>query len=573
MAFGVDTFRTHLDLIDWDEFKTFNGGQVLNNKVTGGDPDFAGRNFLGGDLIWAHGEATDALDNPSPEQLNNLNLITSLVAPMQGQQPSRQQVTGALGYVYGKIDGDAICTRLEASINPGEFDLPELNLVHVWLSVDPATPLSVDYWSGWSDMVNNYAIFTASGSGGLGAVRPFRACINCSFSIGTTGKLEPEGPVFTAIATSASRYRGSFTTCYALWADHVSELPLDWSGFAGSTMPLLWRFSHGFRNNAFDVDAASPIQGAQQATRYMLRTRKWQATNDYLRYGFITDQEDGLTGAQIRNLHTTPIPQIRDLEPHYTFPGGDVRVIGRYLKPTVVNSHHVAGHFVMTRAEALSLSASNFDIFTIWEDINALAHSQALNIAYFDPAIHAGTEDGRKAFKYCGDVLRQPPYTPVFFAVDFDPEDPANLGSLSVQTAKNRIIGYFQLVRAERDAYARNHPGRYYLIGVYGKAATLEWCYKESTGVSMFWQSASTGTSNQRPNRPWCHANRWQIAIDSTLRHATPAWNVVPGADPDVDWSDGGTWRLSRLSRDLEREELRASFLGRLFPVLVDLQP
>src|SRR5213078_783970 len=103
--------------------------------------------------------------NPSPENLSNLNLLTPLIAPMQAPQPVRQQVTGELGYVYGKIDGDAICNRLEASINAGEFDLPELNLVHVWLSVDPAAPFSVDYWAGWSDKVNNFPIFTAAGSG------------------------------------------------------------------------------------------------------------------------------------------------------------------------------------------------------------------------------------------------------------------------------------------------------------------------------------------------------------------------------------------------------------------------
>jgi hypothetical protein len=122
MPFGIDTFRTHLDLINWDAFKIFNGGQVVNNKVTGGEPDFAGRNSLGGDLISAHGEATDALDNPRPEQLSSLNLKTSFVAPMQAPQPGRHEVTGALGYLYGKIDGDAICKRLEASINTGEFE-------------------------------------------------------------------------------------------------------------------------------------------------------------------------------------------------------------------------------------------------------------------------------------------------------------------------------------------------------------------------------------------------------------------------------------------------------------------
>lgn len=553
-------------MIGWGEFRVWNGGQLVNNKPVGGEPVFAGRHFLGGDLIWGHGEATDALDNPSPENLSNLKLLTNLIAPMQAPQSTRQQVTGALGYLYGKIDGDAICNRLAASIVSHEFNLPAGNLVHVWLSVDSASPFSVDYWAGWSDQVNRFAFFIP-----VTTLQPFRACINCAFAKGITGKLEPVAQVLTAIATSPSLYSASATTCYALWADVVAAQPLDWSTFSGVTMPLLWRFSHDFRNDAgavvddrFDVDASNTLPGVQDASNFMLRTTQWQATNDWLRYGVITDQEDGITAAQIASLHTTPIPQIRDLEPHYTFSGGSVSVIGRYLKPSVVNNAGHAGHFVMGRAEALTLSANHFEIFTIWEDINALARKQALDITYFDPAIHAGTEDGRNAFAYCGGVLRQPPYTPVFFAVDFDPEDPAILGGVSPADAKNHIIQYFVLIRNERDAYANAHPGRYYLIGVYGKAAVLEWCYKESTAVSMFWQSASTGSSNRRPKRPWCHANRWQIADDSRLR---PGWNVIPGADPDVDWFDGGTWQLSHsLEQQLEQaEDAAAAALLRAF--------
>jgi hypothetical protein len=229
----------------------------------------------------------------------------------------------------------------------------------------------------------------------------------------------------------------------------------------------------------------------------------------------------------------------------------------------------------MTRAEAERLSTANFEIFTVWEDINVLAHSQALNIGYFDPAIHTGTEDGQKAFAYCGGTLRQPPYSAVYFAVDFDPEDTSVLGGVSVATAKDHILQYFHLVKAQRDAYALANPGRYYLIGVYGKGAPMEWLYRDPVGaVDMYWQSASTGGSNGLPNRPWCHANRWQVASDVRLN---TAWPVVRGADPDADWGDGGTWQLNRpLVRQLEQLEDAAAraFLHQLvpwFPLLNDL--
>jgi len=193
-------------------------------------------------------------------------------------------------------------------------------------------------------------------------------------------------------------------------------------------------------------------------------------------------------------------------------------------------------------------------VFTIWEDINALAHGQATRIEYFDPAIHAGTEDGQNAFAYCGGTLRQPPYSAVFFTVDLDPEDDDVLNGLSAADAKDHILQYFQLVKAERDAYAQAHPGRYYLIGAYGKASTLEWCYRDPAGaVSLFWQSASTGSSNRFPRRPWCHAHRWQLADQSRLDHT---WGVIRGADPDADWGDGGTWRLNTpLATALEQAE------------------
>jgi hypothetical protein len=96
--FGVDTFRNHLDLIPWDPFKQINGGTTVNNQVIGGEPDFAGRNFLGGDFIWGHGEATDAITHPSPEDLSTLNLLTSFIAPMQAPIAARQQTIGPFGF-------------------------------------------------------------------------------------------------------------------------------------------------------------------------------------------------------------------------------------------------------------------------------------------------------------------------------------------------------------------------------------------------------------------------------------------------------------------------------------------
>src|SRR5262249_54311849 len=98
IMFGVDTFRNHLDLIPWDPFKQINGGTTVNNQVIRGEPDFAGRNFLGGDFIWGHGEATGAIPPPRPEALSPLNRLTSFIPPMQAPNAARQQTIGPFGF-------------------------------------------------------------------------------------------------------------------------------------------------------------------------------------------------------------------------------------------------------------------------------------------------------------------------------------------------------------------------------------------------------------------------------------------------------------------------------------------
>ncbi|MGZ6693740.1 MAG: hypothetical protein ACXVHQ_40950, partial [Solirubrobacteraceae bacterium] len=84
MDVGIDTYRSRLDLIkfvdnvmNWDAFRLSNGGTSTGTAVAGGEPAFAGRHFLGGTgFLWGHGEATDCMNNPSPQALNQLTLIT-----------------------------------------------------------------------------------------------------------------------------------------------------------------------------------------------------------------------------------------------------------------------------------------------------------------------------------------------------------------------------------------------------------------------------------------------------------------------------------------------------------------
>ena len=111
------------------------------------------------------------------------------------------------------------------------------------------------------------------------------------------------------------------------------------------------------------------------------------------------------------------------------------------------------------------------------------------------------------------------------------------------------LLTYFKKLRGERDAlFAQGGP--YYLIGAYADGMTLQLLYKQGI-VSHFWQPASAGRPGGRPPLwPWYHVNRWQFNTEANLTLAgwtDPATGneLVDGADPDVDWGDGGTWNLN----------------------------
>jgi hypothetical protein len=593
MLIGVDSFKTHLDMIRWDDFRRWNGGKVgLDGKLSGGEPAFGGRNFINGDFIWGHAEATDAMKNPSPENMQNISVVVPLIAPMQAPQPARQQVSGGRGFLNGKIDAHAICTKIFRSIMAGEFHFPGSGFINVWLAVDPDADFSAVYWAGWSGTVN---AFTASDAGAIkaavgGMKQPFRACILCRYTKNAAGKFTRDPHVAATLLLSLA-FIGLDTTCYSFWADAtdpdsdgVGPNPLlDWTSFAPNEAPSMWRFSTSYRDADgtpasvdFSLDAVweDPAALQSKATGFMLVTDKWQPNAaGILRYGFVVYLDQGITAQNIVDMKAHPFPALTDFANHYNLPGGSVVTVGRYLKtPGQVGNS-------MTRDEAERLSNSDFEIFTVWESSNAAAggepamndkppalqHSYKIGIRYFDSAFHAGTEDGRNAFTYCGDVLRQPPHTPVFFCVDFDAADHKDTTPVSTADSQKRIEDYFTLVKTERDSYAQRNPGRYYLIGLYANGEVNRWAYEQGI-VSAFWQSVSFGSSgNPLPRRPWYHANRWQFNKDDNLK---AVWgyvdghhirhSYVEGADPDADWGDGGTWSLvTPLAQELSQLEDR----------------
>jgi hypothetical protein len=601
MKLGLDTFIFHLDLISdsaWTAFKIWNGGTLSGGKVVGGEPLFAGRNFLGGDFIWGHAEATNAWNevagalaatDPSPAHPENLVLSVPLIAPVQAPHSARQGMAGERGFIAGAIDADAICERLFRSILTGEFSLQPKGFVQVWLAVDFDSPFSVDYWAGWSDKVNSFGVFTPPGTlYPTSILQPFMAGILCRYMGPPGGSLKRDPNVNAVLKGTRAdpSYSKLNTTCLGFWADApdpdedgVRPAPaLDWTRFQRDEMPSIWRVAGAIRtaegnpvNEMFSVDAVKdPAADAPQglgpiATDLMLSTNKWQpSAPTSVNAGF--SSTDAITNARIPCLQSTSLPDMGDngfpARGHFNVRGGTVAVVGRYVR------HNPA--FSISAEEAKRLSDARIRIFTTWESVRPLgapAGGQAAlgdsepsldqrpvgswgafqnnfhkNIYYFNPVLNAGYQDGMEAFTYCSQVLRQPPQTPVFFAIDFDPLDltvPNSWPALPDNAARQAwVLSYFSQVKTARDDFAAQNPDHYYLIGMYCCGEVLRWCYQQGI-VSSFWQPLSYGHhGSQPPQWPWCHANRWQY-------RENVAFCGIGGADPDTDWGDGGDWSLA----------------------------
>jgi hypothetical protein len=560
VEFGIDTLVTHLDLIEWSAFTTWSGGDTAA---------FAGRNFIGGNFLWAHAEATDAKTNPHPENPALLNIVGApLIAPIQGPQKDRQQLTGLRGFLAGAIDAQALCRKVTNGIVTTEFSMPAEGAVYLWLAVDPSAPLSADYWNGWADFINQ---FPAASVPHVAGGQPFLAGILCRYTRNPRNLFQPDAQVVTAVTTKLS---GRDARAWAYWADAPDPSPngigpptqIDWaSTFDPATIPLLWRMGNiGAQPpltgvvSQFSVDAAMPPETLlPPVTAYMLVANKWQPTipgviNMGVSASLIdAPPNDHVTDAQIACLQTTPFPAIQSVRGE-TFPAANVTIVGRYVEQV---DHQGKSHSV-DQAEVLRINNANIGFFSVWQRGNPNTP------AYFNPAGHPGTRDAQDAFFDCGTSLQQQPQTPIFFAVDFDAPDtkPARGGD---PHDEEWIKTYFQEIATARDAFAQQHPDSYFLIGVYGVGGVLEWLYEQGL-VSYFWQSPSSGgTGNESQHRPWYHANRWQFLGINAANPFPGGWHCIDGADPDADWGDGGSWFLTDdLNRQLMDAQYRAGFYG-----------
>ena len=112
----------------------------------------------------------------------------------------------------------------------------------------------------------------------------------------------------------------------------------------------------------------------------------------------------------------------------------------------------------------------------------------------------------------------QPPQTPVYFAIDFDPFDPEPTDPASAAdkaAIESWIVTYFRNIGRVRDNFA-TQTGLYYLIGVYGNGRIMDTLYKNGA-VSHFWAPLSRRSGSKPPRWPWYHVNRWQYTNEEGL--------------------------------------------------------
>lgn len=536
-SFGIDTQTSHLDLIKWPAFQAWNGGLV---------PAFAGRNFIGGNFLWAPAEATLALTNPSPNDFGKLAMLTPLIAPFQGASTTRQQVTGERGTLYGQIDAAAICNRLKASMANDELTAKDSNQVNVYLQVDAATAFSADYWAGWADTVFNATFTQKNPDGSEFTSQPFLPCIMCAFTR-DGAVLRMDAHVSAALQAAHDQHQELNSRCFGFWADAPDlepamqrpNAPLDWTRFAPTPAPIwVWRFARNLLNAAGQPISNPPLPLAANATNvvggrfgweFMLDTWEWQPSNAVTKKGFSTAAS--VTGFMAA-LNTPNGPAALPDETRnetcgsFTMPGGPLAVIGRYVRQT-------AALTTFNSAEAVAVSATPIRLFTTFERTAGQTARE-----YYNPANGHGAADGAIAFEYVSTILNQPPHTPVFFAIDWSPDD------VNDAESKSWIQAYATGIKQAYDTYITTHPNRPYLIGIYGSGLAMRWLYEHEQGVvSHFWQAASMCRTESAPPRwPWPHATRWQTFPSPPFE---PNVGGIRGEDLDCDWGDGGDWSLN----------------------------
>jgi hypothetical protein len=139
--------------------------------------------------------------------------------------------------------------------------------------------------------------------------------------------------------------------------------------------------------------------------------------------------------------------------------------------------------------EAAALSAAGLKLAVVYED-GPLEENAG---GYFTAA--RGTRHGRNAYQWASDIIHQPKGSAIYFAVDYDYTDTANL---------NGVKAYFAAVRAAIAEESGQGGSLDYKIGVYGSGKVCRLIKEANSLAEYSWLAESTGWTGYQNYRNVC---------------------------------------------------------------------
>jgi Domain of unknown function (DUF1906) len=605
VIYGITTARAHLDPldpivypldptareIDWSELVQW----LWEADSSTGLADFAGRYFLGsateaevqagsGFCLWAHGEASDP-DTPAR------------IVPLQRADPVRQGTTGDDGVFFGFQDATALAEHLDRCLAVGDLEIAGTKQILVFLEVGDGTPLSVEYWAAWATTVHDAILSPARLADRTGAesVQPLVPAVLCAFAFDNVSETFLPEPGVRACLDQIGP-SGFRTHCHGLWARRLPGDPgllshtFSWSNIGeyrqprpilGLAAPYMQRVPVRYLR-WFDGPEGLPIPEGPLRETLSLLTIDWPASDGESPLGATFTATSWRADRRDNNRFLLEMPSQLGIDAGAPITAASATCLGR--TDIVVESlpYRVGGMRVnlsdpcsfavryyrprnrgtpLDAAEAQALSLNGVEAVAVLQGTARLTQGTARYVRdLIAPFVNGeGRAHGLGAFTYAADTIQQPPYTPIYFAIDFpvgdpgyqplprgaDPDDPINepVPTPSIAT----ILAYFQDVHRGHRDYLTTHPETPYYVGVYfgwdpDAAAAL---YRAGL-ASHFWQTP------WGRGAPFPHLNVWQIGMFSTpavladnpaLQACAPPGATQPGkiwADIDAAWGDPG---------------------------------
>jgi hypothetical protein len=609
MRYGMSTGRAHFNTsypvpktneIDWIALVEWFDPQDQT------PPEFGGRYFIGwpnateirtrlGFCKWAHGEGAESL---APRN----------VVPIQRADPARQSRTGIIGGQFGVQDAVAFALEIDRCLAVGDLELPESGQIFVFLEVEDDTRLSPEYWAAWSNIIYSTVLHPKHLPERVDSVakQPLLPAILCGFIFDITSeKFMPDS--FVQACLEATPPRGWRASCFGFWArlhknaGAPDNVKLDWPTagvYAQPRGPLRIRYNvpvHYLR--VFErLDAPVgpgiptlpedgpipgtlelltldlPASGDNDPLHYTLNATNWAAdatkpaeqqgepdpyAEEPAQLGIdckvrLTNSPNTITCLLASELVATRMPYD---------PLAEVRVVSYRKKCSFAFRYYSdSGAKRLTREEALAMSRAGIGIAVVWEgnvrkEVQTWTEYVADLVAPF--VQKQGADNAFAAFTYATDTIDQPPFTPVYFAVDFPVGDQGYysgppLDETAPTTTMDVVLDYFRDIQLGYLLHLQRRPDRPYFIGAYAQRDVNAELYRLGL-ASHFWQVPWKVWNGS--DVPYTHLNAWQISTSASQVMATdnrllkPCAAFNPGDeeiwfDLNVAWGDPGTFQV-----------------------------